>query len=252
MPEVLNRPTRERHIKAALKKCRDSQKREILALLGTPPDFKNIPDEFWEKAKECERKSLVPFLVPLFILQSKKARRALGLEIDVAEIARNAGKIIGKRADSFAEKAVTHSRKRVKDKLSTKKKREIFTRDDLDTIFGDSRTEGTASTEVTEAGSQADKDVADGTGLKEGVDFIRVWRLNPDCIHCVFCPKVDKTDFKFWGRFVKVGPPAHPRCCCHLDLIRKSREEAIAEGIIKRQFPAAGVVNKAAREVGIA
>ncbi len=251
MPEVLNRPTRERHIKAALKKCRDSQRRELLSILGDPPDFNNIPDEFWDKAEECERKSLVPFLVPIFILQSKKAQRALGLDIDVTAIGLDADKLIGRRVKSFARKAVGHTRKRVKKRLSTKERRRLFIPEDIDGIFGDGRIEGAAATEVTEASSQADKNATKGTGMKEGIDFIRLWRLNPACKHCVFCPKVDRTDFNFWGIFVSLGPPAHPRCCCWLDLIPMSREQALRERIIKAQFPAGSVVSKAAREVGI-
>lgn len=250
MPEVLNRATKERQVKAALKKCRRDQQRELLRLLGDPPDFGSIPDEFWEQAEECERSSILPFLVPIFILQSKRARRELGLEIDEAAIAAEADKLMRRRADSFAKKAVAHTRKRVRRKLDTKKKREIFTPDDIESVFGDSRIEGAASTEVTEASTKADERAAKGTGLKEGVDYVRVWRLNPACEHCIFCPRVSGTDFDFWGRFCS-GPPSHPRCCCWLDLVLKGKEQARKDGDIAPRYPVVGVVRDAARQVGI-
>lgn len=72
--------------------------------------------------------------------------------------------------------------------------------------------------------------------------FKVIWRLNPNCNHCTFCPLVAGTDKLFWERFVD-GPPAHVNCCCNLEIVG-------ADFKIPRR-PSVLRVLAAAREIGL-
>lgn len=251
MPDVTNRASKEREIKAALRKCRDSQKKELLRILGDPPDYRNVPDEFWEEAEKCERSSLLPLLIPMFIVSNKKALKALGMDVDESKLLQDANRLVNKRLDFLVSRGVRHSKTRLRKKLQTRAKREVFTEEDLESIFGRSRIDGIATTEVAQVNSDANQAAANdfAKGRKEGVDFVRVWRLG-GCQHCVFCPAVADTDREFWGKFSQ-GPQAHPRCCCFLDLLLMSKEEARSQGLVRSRYPSEAYASAAARIVGV-
>lgn len=69
-----------------------------------------------------------------------------------------------------------------------------------------------------------------------------IWRLNPLCKHCIFCPLIAGTDSLFYKRFVE-APPAHINCCCNVEIMPADFEEKKRPSVIE--------VLSAAREIGL-
>jgi len=58
----------------------------------------------------------------------------------------------------------------------------------------------------------------------ENRQFKLIWRLNPNCKHCIFCPMIAGTDSLFYKRFVQ-APPAHINCCCNVEIVGADYKE---------------------------
>jgi len=76
----------------------------------------------------------------------------------------------------------------------------------------------------------------------EGRKFKMIWRLNPLCNHCSFCPLIAGTDSLFYKRFVE-GPPAHVNCCCNVEIVSVDFPEKTRPQVV--------LVLQAAREIGL-
>jgi len=81
-------------------------------------------------------------------------------------------------------------------------------RDKLGRVFGPTRAEMIAVTEITRAASEGERNAVAELG-RMGADLIEIWETNRDDLVCVICRprhRLPITD--------GVYPPAHPRCRC--------------------------------------
>lgn len=65
----------------------------------------------------------------------------------------------------------------------------------------------------------------------ENRQFKLVWRLNPNCKHCLFCPLIAGTDSLFYKRFIQ-APPAHTNCCCNVEIVGADFKEKPRPSVI--------------------
>lgn len=82
----------------------------------------------------------------------------------------------------------------------------------LKTIFGASRAEMIAVTEVTTAFTAGHLAVL-------GDDADGIWRISDKGKVCPRCRALNGTRRKVWGKVAPLGPPLHPFCNCDLDYI---------------------------------
>lgn len=51
---------------------------------------------------------------------------------------------------------------------------------------------------------------------EEDAELIPIWRIDPRSNVCEHCLPLDGHSRDYWGHFFPMGPPAHPRCACHI------------------------------------
>lgn len=82
-------------------------------------------------------------------------------------------------------------------------------------IFGESRAQTIAATEVTAAAS-AGEQAAASIATAKGNGLIAVWRTEEDGRVCPICAPLDQEPVEVWENEFPGGPPAHPNCRCSL------------------------------------
>lgn len=99
--------------------------------------------------------------------------------------------------------------------------------DELDAIFGPERAEGIAITETTRAATAATLEL-ETVILDDDVKVETLWRTERDARVCRLCSPLNLTDQDIWGLRFPDGPPAHPRCRCWLQVIRRTLPRSMA------------------------
>lgn len=164
-----------------------------------------------------------------------------------------------RRTREIAGRIVERSRKRTTDILADLDSRrarglEVKSLDirlALEGIYGPSRATTIATTETTNAHSAALEDVGKQKAEREQSVMVMLWRLRP-CRHCTFCPLMHDMPQEVYGKYLS-GPPAHPNCCCQLDLAFFDDQDK-ADKFIQRRIdrqPSESQVTEAARVSGV-
>ena len=116
----------------------------------------------------------------------------------------------------------------------------LFTRDvkdKLGRVYGPTRAEMIARTEVTRAAVEGERLAADYY-LQKGIKLVEVWETRDDAIVCVICgPRDGQPINSNWTRLS--GPPAHPRCRCWVNFVypKKPRKPKTPEIPEASQIP---------------
>lgn len=87
----------------------------------------------------------------------------------------------------------------------------------IDTIAGESVASGIAITETTAAQSAGQRQAVQTYQVVTNVVITGRWVTEDDEKVCPICRPLDGTTQDVWGLKFPLGPPAHPRCRCHLD-----------------------------------
>lgn len=67
MAELANRTAYESNFARRMSRLSAEHKRELVRLLGNPPDPANVPDEFWRRVEADDRKMLLLLLLPIYV-----------------------------------------------------------------------------------------------------------------------------------------------------------------------------------------
>ncbi|KKN80776.1 hypothetical protein LCGC14_0325820 [marine sediment metagenome] len=86
----------------------------------------------------------------------------------------------------------------------------------LEKVFGAERTVMIAITEVTRAITVGELWVLLLLMTEAGLVFGVFWYTEADERVCPVCAPLHATEREFWQQSIPEGPPAHPRCRCHL------------------------------------
>ena len=228
MPELTNRDELEARFARKLSKLSARHRRELLDLIGDPPDISRVPESFWDRVqKETEEEALAVMLVIFFT--SSEQHGWTGEDAQVA-----AEGFAAERSSEFAKLWVKTGR----DKLNTlgEKWEELsqpdepigdeseeissppppkpfqFKNDTLE-IFGPERVAFAAENETTiarHAGSEAAIDETVGLSDED------IWLAEPGA--CVICKPLNGKPRTYWERFFPDGPPSpHPGCRCNIE-----------------------------------
>lgn len=216
---------RERHESAFARKLAGlgvRHRRELAALLGSPPDPNRVTPEFWSRVEKETQEEMAVALLLIFALTATQH----GMADD--------------RAQGFATAFASTESRRLAD-LFTRNSARIMLRgvagkrsgmEIAGEIFGESRAAIIARTATTSARSagivQSARDPGtdsigdDGKKISRELQPVLAWELEvvrKVAAHCSFCPMMAATDKDYWGKFLPAGPPAHVLCACGIRVL---------------------------------
>jgi hypothetical protein len=215
MADLEHRDKLESSLSGKLASLSAEQRKAIEPLLGTPPNVAHVPRQFWDKLESDARNALAVVLIATFLKSLHGEQQYLDEDAEDAAYA---------WAEARSEAIAAGYMQNTKDRVYKVTKGAFATPsdefdgeelvDDLDSIFGRSRADTIAATEVTTASTAAVRHIS-----RHMPGATLVWRLG-DAEHCQRCIALDGTEEHEWGRVegAEHGPPLHPRCRCWCDI----------------------------------
>lgn len=207
------RERNQRQIEARMTKLAARHRRELIELMGVPPNVNKVPSAFWKKVEDETSSTLAAALI--LIWMSESLEQGVGF-MDFDE----KGSIwSGDRAEWVANEYTSWSEKEItrkldalgSDAISRMSRRQV---DDLiRPTFGPRRAARLAEMETTKAITGSRMTI--GSAGDEEVDYL--WQLG-ECNHCEFCILVAGFGMEVWRPFTD-GPPCHHGCCCWVERI---------------------------------
>jgi len=217
MPDLTGRDDFEARIAKLLGKAGAETRRELLALLGDPPQAEALTPEVWAAIEKRYTGALLPELQGVYMaaLEETAAQVGVGFAWDIAN----------ERAISWARqysyelvRGINGTSQQWLTSAITDFYNANLSYDELikrvATVFGPARAESIAVTEVTRAASAGAMEFQ--RELNEmGMTTVEVWQTARDDVTCPICaPLQSKKRGDGWDS----PPPAHPRCRCFVTI----------------------------------
>jgi len=205
--ELTNREKLQKRFTNRLATLSAAHRKELLTLLGDPPDFDNVPESFWKKVEE----ETAAMAVVMMLLIFSNAETQHGYSGEDAILA--AEGFAAARADEFSKLWVDASR----NKLDTIAQR--FARGENESIrsetlgvFGPERVARAAENETVIARHRGSELAIEAT---VGLSPEDIWENGGPA--CPVCLKLNKKPRSYWGKYFPSGPPSpHPGCDCYI------------------------------------
>lgn len=225
MSDVFNRDEWERKLARVCGGRFIAERRELLRLLGDPPNLANVPFTFWTHGGTSLAAVVEPVMYDVFMQQAAALMEEVSISIEW-DIANQAAADWARRyTHLFANNIQDRTQRGVGDAVAS------FFEDGLtigdlqkriERWYSPVRAEMIAVTEVTRAASEAEQDTARRIEQdNRNIEVIPTWQTNDDDLVCTICaPKNNEpiTDGQY--------PPAHPRCRCFVAHEARIREGA--------------------------
>lgn len=225
----------QEQLRARLAKLSARQRREIEEAAGFPPNLSRVPETMWRRHEEEIEDELAAVLLLLWVTAGGNLFSLSGRPYDDETLARRGETWASRRASETATGFVENTRKRLTTvvKRTTTETTTREYREELDSVFSESRAETVATTETRAAVTEGEKSAADEIN-RDGKDTTKpdatlvltaYWihdDPNPPAGHagasvdpCKICTpllgkKVSETPFP-------EGPPCHARCDCSFE-----------------------------------
>lgn len=230
MAEIPNRSPLEASFAAKLAKLGADERKKLERLLGTPPNVKNVPADFWKKAQAEMEKKLAAALLILFTSSS----RVHGLPED--DIEEQAEAYASRQAQLIATGFIDHSQQLLDNSVGeweeelnkTGKVRKSSIRTRTIMIWGPKRMSRVAITETTGAiHTAAEEAIAATVGLSDE----DIWHTSEMENVCTKCKPLNNKPRRVWAIDYPLGPPSpHPECNCWIEYVNQLLQESIMEG----------------------
>jgi len=199
----------------------NGQLRDVMSLLGDPPEWSNLDYAFWEGEAgrmladlrpEMERMALHAAVTPVVPASVPVLWEEAVLFREAADWARQyAGKLVQGITDNTREGVG----RAVQGFVDTPGRTIGQLRDELAPLFGESRAQRIAVTETTRAYSEG-MNLVHQQISRAGIQMDKVWQTANDEKVCPICgPNHGKTEKQGW---TVRGAPAHPNCRCWVTL----------------------------------
>ncbi|MCA8999108.1 MAG: hypothetical protein KDA80_19055 [Planctomycetaceae bacterium] len=220
--ELKNRNDIESRFMAKMNKLSSKHRRELINLMGNPPDIRNVPTDFWQRVEQEEREQLAAFL--MIIMMGNAEAHGMGTDsarmMADAHSVRRAAEIARDYARNSYAKALMIQRQN-SDRLGgpiTLSPGGL--RSELEKVFGPTRDEALVATETTRASVEGAENAMRTAGMVSQDDE---WETRPWMTQtgpCPICEPLDGLPRSVWGRVHPKGPPIHPRCACAIQYAR--------------------------------
>lgn len=226
--ELPDRYALEAQFAAKLARLTTRQRVRLRALMGSPPNPKNVPPAFWDEVRrEMEDEAAVALYLlflssATFHAEAAEGKKEPGL---VAGSFDNAAQSWGRnRAATLATSYAATARDVFAETMAALKQQQEagqrVTRqqfeDELTKIFGPAKAEQIARTETTAAQSAGGEAGVEST---VGVSAADVWLNHPELSRsgpCPTCKPLHNTTRVQWARQFPAGPPCHLNCVCSI------------------------------------
>ena len=230
--ELPNRAALEARLGRRLQNLSNRHMRELLALLGSPPNFDAVGPEFWARVKKETEEEAAALLLLLFMASANTHTREAGGDVEMVApvltqqaetFARRRGEEVGLRQAVGASIRFDNMRKRVEEaeagavqaqdepKVPTKK--EIA--EEAEPVFSPGQTIQVTRDETTRArheGGEAGVKITTGTSEED------LWQTRPAMSKsgpCPLCSPLDNAPRSVWTLVYPQGPPSpHVGCVC--------------------------------------
>jgi len=222
--EIPNRDELEAELAKRFSRLSVAHRKELLTLLGDPPDYGRVPLSFWSKITTELRGALMPFLTNLFLDAAERLIGTLPIGVDWGLINTRASNWAARYGGELIKNITETTRRAVQEAIAA-----FFdtgmTRADLEArlarIFSPVRAEMIAITEVTRAAAEGEIEVGQELA-KAGILMTAIWNTRNDELVCPICgplnqqPATGYTEGRrpYWNDNLTV--PAHPRCRCFI------------------------------------
>lgn len=211
----MNIPNREEIEKILASRISGTLRRdlkELMGLLGNPPDLLNVPAGYWSNGFVRMQKELEPALLDIYVRQSERFINDTMIGVD--------WNLINTTAEDWARKYTFELVKGIEDNSRAQLQKMVSRfysdkwtlgdlQDRLGRWYGPIRAEMIAITETTRAAVQGERDTVALLGQETGIEMRPFWECAMDELVCPVCgPRAGREilDKKF--------PPIHPRCRC--------------------------------------
>ena len=225
--ELENRPALEAKFGKRLQALSNRHRKELIALLGNPPDFNAVTPAFWQRVKRETEEEAAALLLLLFMSSAETHVKKGGGDLSIVQ------PVILQQAETFATKRAAEVGLRVavgasmrfdnvrKDieaesdlrEPTTATKAEVLDR--AGPVFSPSQTIQTTRDETTRArhvGGEA------GVKVTTGISEFDLWQNRPSMSRtgpCPQCAPLHNTYRSIWSLVYPQGPPQpHVGCVC--------------------------------------
>ena len=206
--ELANRDKIEASFAARFARLNSRLRHRLEDYLGSPPNFANVPDSFWQEAEDEARRETAAVLLLIWGASAKQH----GLAKDLAAV--QAARYAGDRAAVLARDFTANTRLATAD-LMRDFQPGMPLQKGLVSILGPDRAARIAMTETTKAqtaGGEA------GIGQTVGLSGEDLWRTRRDMRVCKICDELDGQPRDVWQAQFPTGPgdDVHPNCRCFI------------------------------------
>lgn len=229
MADLQDRRDIEASFAAKLSRLSSRHRRELVDLLGDPPDLANVPRDFWDRVQKETEEELAAMM--LLIFASSAIQHGLDRERATEQAERFAssrssdvaGQYVQNRQEEIA-RATIDWRERV-NKGEAILKREV--EDRTSRSFGPRKAAQIAVNETTNAAVDGGE-----AGVRETVGFDEddTWFTVNDQRVCPICEPLHRSKRSNWTSKFPTGPPAHVGCRCWIHYANEKRGAAAIGG----------------------
>lgn len=227
--EIPNRPDHDAAFARKLSRLSSRHRRELIALLGHPPDISRVPADFWERVRKERENELAAVLLLLFSESYRHHVLSLGQAMtprltDVGQAA--AERYAVERAAKLAAESTAAVRDRIQrfaveewNRAGLDAQRAVTRTQVLNDVLkaiGPSGDAARAVTETTAAQTAGGETAATNT---VGTSDDDVWQIHPELSEtgtCQTCRPLDGRRRAIWATLFPNGPPAHRNCNCEI------------------------------------
>lgn len=217
MADVINRDELEAKLGRVVSRELREQLKELIKLLGDPPNPNNVPLAFWDESTGKLQAVIEPILRDVYLQQAGNQLDQSSIGVEWSAINQSAVEWSSRYSFGLVSGITDRSRNVLRASLEGYF-RNPTTIGDLEnsllSAFGARRAEMIAITEVTRAASAGEQEVIDRLLQNNpGIQSIDIWQTSNDDRVCIICgPLNNKERGDGWDE----NPPIHPRCRCWL------------------------------------
>jgi hypothetical protein len=205
----------ERRILRLMRKRLGDQMKDVLKILGWPPDFDNLDEAFWESATGQMITDLRPMIEAMATDASQTMIESTGVGVDWALVAQDASQWATRYTFDLVRGVTETTREALRRKIAAFVETPGMTREQLEEslrpLFGDARASMIAVTETTRAYAEGERETA-RRAQEQGFRLEPKWHTANDELVCNICgPNEGKLQTEGW---TVDWPPAHVNCRC--------------------------------------
>jgi len=223
--DLVDRDMFERRMARRVGHVNQSALEKLMELLGDPPDFGNVPMEFWTTTGIGLRGAVVPVLEEIFLMQAEALIEQVGFGIDWTLVNQAAVDWAKTHAGELVDGVTETARNFIGDAVADYFEDGLTIgdlRERLERVYGPKKAEEIAQTEVTRAAVEGEIEMVEEI-RKSGIEMTPIWQTNNDDLVCPICGPMNGRMGQYVGSVPmwehpdlgEIGaPPAHPRCRC--------------------------------------